>query len=96
MEETVCYLPPRAPLTLKIKSDFSSIDPAATAYVDTDYSKAYLRHLIKSDEILGLQICSVHNLAFYLWLVREARKHIADGDFVSWKTEILKKITRRL
>ena len=87
--------------TINIKNqkwdrDFSSIDPAATAYVDTDYSKAYLRHLIKSDEILGLQICSVHNLAFYLWLVREARKHIADGDFVSWKTEILKKITRRL
>ena len=76
--------------------DFSSIDPAALCYVDTDYSKAYLRHLIKSDEILGLQICSVHNLAFYLWLVKEARKHILEGDFTSWKETILKKVKRRL
>ncbi len=76
--------------------DFSPIDPMALAYVDTDYSKAYLRHLIKADEILGLQICSIHNLAFYLWLVREARRHILEGDFVEWKRGILPKITRRL
>lgn len=87
--------------TINIKNqkwdrDFSPIDPLALCYVDTDYSKAYLRHLIKADEILGLQICSVHNLAFYLWIVREARKHIVEGNFVSWKKEILKKITRRL
>ena len=87
--------------TINIKNqkwdrDFSSIDPAALSYVDTDYSKAYLRHLIKSDEILGLQICSIHNLSFYLWLVREARKHIQAGDFVEWKTKLLPKITRRL
>ena len=80
----------------KWERDFSSIDPAALSYVDTDYSKAYLRHLIKSDEILGLQICSIHNLSFYLWLVREARKHIQAGDFVEWKTKLLPKITRRL
>lgn len=80
----------------KWERDFSSLDPAALCYVDTDYSKAYLRHLIKSDEILGLQICSVHNLAFYLWLVREARKHIAEGDFLKWKNRLIPRITRRL
>lgn len=76
--------------------DFSPIDPAALCYVDTDYSKAYLRHLIKSDELLGLQICSVHNLAFYLWLVREARKHILEGDFSEWKIKMVKQVTTRL
>ncbi len=80
----------------KWERDFSSLDPLALSYVDTDYSKAYLRHLIKADEILGLQICSIHNLAFYLWLVREARKHIMEGDFMDWKKKILPKITRRL
>lgn len=80
----------------KWERDFSPIDPAALCYVDSDYSKAYLRHLIKSDEILGLQICSIHNLAFYLWLVREARKHIVAGDFMTWKTQLLPKISRRL
>ena len=80
----------------KWERDFSPIDPMALAYVDVDYSKAYLRHLIKADEILGLQICSVHNLAFYLWLVREARRHIAEGDFVGWKAKLLPRITRRL
>ena len=76
--------------------DFSAIDPAALCYVDTEYSKAYLRHLIKADEILGLQICSIHNLAFYLWLVKEARKHILEGDFTGWKEATVKKVTRRL
>ena len=76
--------------------DFSAIDPGGLCYADTEYSKAYLRHLIKSDEILGLQICSIHNLAFYLWLVKEARLHIEEGDFVDWKSGILPKITRRL
>ena len=80
----------------KWERDFSPIDPAALCYVDTVYSKAYLRHLIKADELLGLQICSVHNLAFYLWLVREAREHIRQGDFMFWKIAVLKKITRRL
>ncbi len=76
--------------------DFSAIDPGGLCYADTEYSKAYLRHLIKSDEILGLQICSIHNLAFYLWLVKEARLHIEEGDFVDLKSGILPKITRRL
>ena len=76
--------------------DFSAIDPAALCYVDMEYSKAYLRHLIKADEILGLQICSIHNLAFYLWLVKEARKHILEGDFTGWKEATVKKVTRRL
>lgn len=76
--------------------DFSPIDPAGLSFVDVDYSKAYLRHLIKSDEILGLQICSIHNLSFYLWLVREARRHIMEGDFVEWKVKTIEKVTRRL
>lgn len=80
----------------KWERDFSPIDPAALCYVDREYSKAYLRHLIKAGEILGLQICSVHNLAFYLWLVREAREHIQQGDFRSWKEATIKKITTRL
>lgn len=80
----------------KWERDFSPIDPELAAFVDSDYSKAYLRHLIKADEILGLQICSIHNLAFYLWLVREARRHIYQGDFMAWKKRILPQITRRL
>ena len=80
----------------KWEKDFSRIDPAGLSFVDDDYSKAYLRHLIKADEILGLQICSIHNLSFYLWLVREARKHILEGDFVTWKECTIKKVTRRL
>lgn len=80
----------------KWERDFTPIDPAELCYVDREYSKAYLRHLIKADEILGLQICSVHNLAFYLWLVKEARQHIMAGDFMAWKTSVLKKITTRL
>lgn len=76
--------------------DFSPIDPAGLNFVDTDYTKAYLRHLIKADEILGLQICSIHNLSFYLWLVREARRHIQEGDFMEWKTKTVKKVTTRL
>ena len=80
----------------KWEKDFSRIDPAVLSFVDGDYSKAYLRHLIKADEILGLQICSIHNLSFYLWLVREARKHILEGDFVTWKESTIKKVTRRL
>jgi len=76
--------------------DFSPIDPDGTATVDTLYSRAYLRHLFISNELLGLQIASIHNLAFYLWLVGEARKHIIAGDFSSWKDQIIKKVTARL
>lgn len=78
------------------KTDFSPIEEDGASFVDTLYSKAYLRHLINVNEILGLQIASIHNLAFYMWLVREARKHILEGDFTTWKKEMIEKVTRRL
>ena len=68
----------------KWESDFSPIDEDANSYVDTLYSKAYLHHLIKANELLGLQIASIHNLAFYLWLVKESRLKIMDDTFTSW------------
>jgi queuine tRNA-ribosyltransferase len=80
----------------KWKDDFSPIDENLGGYVSTNYSKAYLRHLLKSEEILGMQIGSVHNLTFYLWLVNQARTQISAGNFEKWKTEILKKISVRL
>jgi len=80
----------------KWENDFSPLDPLGITYVDTDYTKAYLRHLVYSKEMLGAQIASLHNLGFYLWLVGEARKHILEGDFSSWKDAILPKIMRRL
>lgn len=80
----------------KWEDDFSPIDPDGDSYVDTLYSKAYLHHLAKADEILGLQIASVHNLAFYLWLVREARRHIMEGDYTCWKTTMVKQLSNRL
>lgn len=80
----------------KWQDDFSAIDPNGTSYVDQGYTKAYLRHLIISKEMLGSQIASIHNLAFYLWLVREAREHIIAGDFASWKTEMVRKLQQRL
>mgnify|MGYP000250361057 FL=1 len=80
----------------KWQNDFTVIDPNGSSYVDTFYSKAYLRHLIISKEILGAQIASIHNLSFYIWLVKEARKHIIAGDFHSWKTEMVRKMATRL
>ncbi len=80
----------------KWKNDFSPIDPMAITFVDTDYSKAYLRHLFAANEFLGKQIASIHNLGFYLWLVREARKHIIAGDFKLWKEMMIGKMGRRL
>jgi queuine tRNA-ribosyltransferase len=80
----------------KWKADFSPIDPDGTSYVDGFYSKAYLRHLITSGERLGAQIASIHNLAFYLWLVREARIHLLKGDFTVWKDNIIPALTSRL
>ncbi|MFI5153264.1 MAG: tRNA guanosine(34) transglycosylase Tgt [Chitinophagales bacterium] len=80
----------------KWERDFSPIDPGIDAEVSNHYSKAYLRHLMKSKEILGLTIASVHNLAFYLHLVKEARAHIVEGDFLSWKKEQVLKIQQRL
>lgn len=80
----------------KWKDDFSPIDPTMSGYVDNFYSKAYLRHLIISKEILGAQIASIHNLSFYLWLVKEARTNIIEGTFSTWSDLMLKKVTNRL
>ena len=80
----------------KWKDDFSPIDPNGKSFVDTLYSKAYLRHLSVSGEMMAAQIASLHNVAFYLWLVGEARKHILAGDFKPWKDEMVVKLARRL
>lgn len=80
----------------KWANDFSPIQEDGPSYVDRQYSKAYLRHLFISQEILAMQIASIHNIAFYLWLVGEARKHILAGDFKAWKVEMLERVTRRL
>ena len=80
----------------KWKDDFSPIDETLGGYVSTFYSRAYLRHLVKCDEILAAQIASVHNLTFYLWLVGQAREHILAGDFVTWKNTMVKQTMQRL
>ena len=80
----------------KWKDDFSLLDPNGTSYVDAAYSKSYVRHLFAARENLGGQIASIHNLAFYLWLVNEARNHILMGDFDSWKSQMVKKLDNRL
>lgn len=80
----------------KWKDDFTSIDPAIGNYASTFYTKAYLRHLTISKEILAAQIASIHNLAFYLWLVNQAREHILAGDFAVWKDQMVKKVSTRL
>jgi len=80
----------------KWEDDFSAIDPAIGNYASTFYSKAYLRHLTISKEILAAQIASIHNLAFYLWLVGQAREHILAGDFAVWKEQMVKKVSTRL
>jgi len=80
----------------KWKNDFSPLDSTGTSYVDRAYSKAYVRHLFHSRELLAMQIASVHNLAFYLWLVRQAREHILVGDFMLWKNTMTEKLGRRL
>lgn len=80
----------------KWKNDFSPLDAESDCFADTQYSKAYLRHLVHCEEILGAQIASLHNLHFYLWLVGEARKKIADGTFSAWKNEMVQKLGQRL
>jgi len=80
----------------KWKSDYSAIDPDGDSYADQQYSKAYLRHLIVSGEILGPQLASLHNLRFYLWLMEETRKMIEEGKFAAWKNEIMEKLSIRL
>ena len=80
----------------KWKMDFSPVDPNGETFVDAQYTRAYLRHLFVAGEILGPMIASLHNLGFYLWLVRESRKHIIAGDFAEWRDVMLQKVTRRL
>ncbi len=80
----------------KWQTDFSPIDAGLTTYASQHYTKAYLRHLIKSEEILGAQIASLQNLTFYLWLIRQAREHIAAGDYISWKNAIIPRLMQRL
>ena len=80
----------------KWEDDFSPIDPNGTAEVDLFYSRAYLHHLFKAQELLALEIASIHNLTFYLWLVKEARKHILAGDFSSWKSRMTRNVSNRL
>ena len=81
---------------LKWAEDFGPIDEMAITWVDTYYSKAYVRHLFTVNEMLGKQIATIHNLGFYLWLTREARKHIIAGDFRSWKDKMVKQMDNRL
>jgi queuine tRNA-ribosyltransferase len=80
----------------KWSDDLSPVDPQGTSFVDSYYSKAYLRHLIVSNEMLGAQIASMHNLAFYVWLMNQARENIIQGNFYKWKKEMCKKLVQRL
>jgi len=80
----------------KWKNDFSPLDENGTAFVDTEYTKAYLRHLLVCNELLAAQIASIHNLAFYLWLVKEARMRIQDGTFMAWKNKMVVQMAQRL
>jgi queuine tRNA-ribosyltransferase len=80
----------------KWENDFSPLDPNGTSFVDSYYTKSYLRHLFVSKELLGMQIASIHNLAFYLWLVETARTKIEEGTFTEWKEQMVKKLDRRL
>ena len=80
----------------KWEKDFSPIDEGIDCEISHFYSKAYLRHLFKSKEILALTIASIHNLSFYLWLVKEARKHIIIGSFSNWKKEMITRAKTRL
>ncbi|HRZ78180.1 MAG TPA: tRNA guanosine(34) transglycosylase Tgt, partial [Bacteroidales bacterium] len=81
---------------LKWRNDYGPLDPEGTSEVDRQYSRAYLRHLFTAGEMLGPMIASRHNLGFYLWLVREARKHIVEGTFASWKARMVPRLGQRL
>jgi queuine tRNA-ribosyltransferase len=80
----------------KWEADLSPLDEMGYTFVDTEYTKAYLRHLFAANEYLGKQIATIHNLGFYMWLVREARKHILAGDFRTWKDMMVKNMSQRL
>lgn len=80
----------------KWADDFSPLDPNGTSFVDSTYTKAYVRHLMIAGEMLGAEICSLHNISFYLWLVKEARRQIIAGDFEYWKKDMVERLSRRL
>ena len=80
----------------KWEKDFTSLDPNGTSFVDSSYTKAYLRHLFKANEMLGKQIASLHNIRFYLWLMEQSRKHLEEGTFTNWKNIMVKKLNIRL
>jgi len=80
----------------KWMDDYSPIDISGNSFVDMQYSKAYLRHLIISGEMLGMQIASLHNLAFYLWLVKKAFEEIKSGTFTAWKEKMIPALSTRL
>lgn len=80
----------------KWATDFSPVDADAHSFVDTQYTKAYLHHLFKAKELLAMQIASIHNLAFYLWLVREARRQILADNFAAWKAQMIPRLSHRL
>lgn len=80
----------------KWQRDFSPIDAASPAPSSQIHSKAYLRHLFVNEEILGMQLATLQNLAFYLWLVKTARQHIQNGTFLPWKEQMVKKVSQRL
>jgi queuine tRNA-ribosyltransferase len=81
---------------LKWRDDFSPIDENGTTWVDSDYSRAYVRHLFTVNELLAKQICSIHNLGFYLNLVRQAAEKIKEGTFISWKNQMVNQMKNRL
>ena len=80
----------------KWKNDFSVIDPNGLSFVDAQYTRAYLRHLVVCNEILAAQIASVHNLAFFVWLMEQAREQIIMGTFADWKNKMVKKLGQKL
>ena len=80
----------------KWEDDFSPLDPNGVSFVDSLYTKAYVHHLVTCKEMLAAQIASLHKIAFYLWLVGEARRHIIEGDWATWKAEMVQKLGRRL
>ena len=79
-----------------MKKDFSQIDPNGTTFVDTQYSKAYLRHLFSINENLGKQIATIHNLGFYSWIIKKTKEKILDGNFEKWKNIMVKKLDNKL
>ena len=80
----------------KWEDDFTCLDEGLNCFVSKNYTKAYVRHLFSVNELLGLQLASIQNLSFYLWLVKEARKHIFEGDFTMWKQKMVKQVSIRL